>query len=308
MTLTVSVVIPCYNAASFLRETLESVLVQTRPPFEVLVIDDGSTDGSAAIAEAFCASVRVIRQENQGESAARNRGVNLAQGEWIAFLDADDIWMPEKLDRQLALVAPDVIAVHTNYYEFGRRSAIRDYSATPEAERYTPDNMLFTPLFPSSVIVRKSHCPEFPTWTRNGEDWFWCQELAFKGRIRLVPEVLCGYRLHEFNQGIRDITAPIRTHQTAERWIQEHRSELSLEAIELLRRHWLKRTAKAALRSKARRDWDSYWKLRRHLMPFHEYPETGRILAQKVYPRWLYVLKDSVFGRHRNSAMPRASI
>ena len=96
----VTVVIPCFNAARFLRETLESALNQSHAPIEVLVIDDGSTDQSAAIAASYGPPVRVISQTNQGESVARNRGIEEARGSWIAFLDADDIWLPEKLERQ----------------------------------------------------------------------------------------------------------------------------------------------------------------------------------------------------------------
>src|SRR5262249_59293001 len=107
---TISVVIPCYNGARFLRETLASVLAQTLPPLEVLVIDDGSTDDSGAVAESFGPPVRVIRQPNQGESVARNRGIEEAKGEWVGFLDADDLWNPDKLERQWQVGDPDVLA------------------------------------------------------------------------------------------------------------------------------------------------------------------------------------------------------
>jgi len=78
------------------------------------VIDDGSSDNSAEIAAAFGPPVRVLRQPNQGESVARNRGMEEARGSWIAFLDADDLWRPRKLESQLALVDDGVVAVHTN--------------------------------------------------------------------------------------------------------------------------------------------------------------------------------------------------
>jgi glycosyltransferase involved in cell wall biosynthesis len=96
---TVSIITPCYNGAKYLRETLESALNQTHPPLEVIVVDDGSTDDSAAIAESFGPPVRVIRQQNQGESVARNRGIAEAQGTQILFLDADDLLHPEALER-----------------------------------------------------------------------------------------------------------------------------------------------------------------------------------------------------------------
>ena len=93
----ISVVIPCCNAAAFLRATIASILGQTQSVLEVIVVDDGSTDDSASIAESFGPPVRVIRQPNQGESAARNRGIEAAVGEWVAFLDADDLWLPTKI-------------------------------------------------------------------------------------------------------------------------------------------------------------------------------------------------------------------
>jgi glycosyltransferase involved in cell wall biosynthesis len=97
-----SVVIPVYNGERFLAEALESVFAQTLPPYEVIVVDDGSTDASAEVAGRF--PVTLIRQENRGPGAARNAGVAQCTGEYLAFLDADDIWLPEKLERQMALL------------------------------------------------------------------------------------------------------------------------------------------------------------------------------------------------------------
>lgn len=98
----VSVVIPCYNAAPYLAEALRSVLSQVPTPHEVIVVDDGSTDGSGDIARGFGDPVRVVRQEQQGASAARNHGVLLSSGDVLAFLDADDVWPPGSLAVRLA--------------------------------------------------------------------------------------------------------------------------------------------------------------------------------------------------------------
>src|SRR4249919_215905 len=100
----ISAVVPCYNAGPFLRQTLQSVLAQTCPVFEIIVVDDGSTDESAAVAKTFRPLVRVIQQENRGESVARNRGIDEAQGDWVALLDADDIWEPTKLEKQIETI------------------------------------------------------------------------------------------------------------------------------------------------------------------------------------------------------------
>ncbi|MBS1817572.1 MAG: glycosyltransferase family 2 protein [Acidobacteria bacterium] len=94
---TISVVTPCYNGARYLRDTLGSALAQSKAPLEVIVVDDGSTDDSAAVAESVGGCVRVIRQSNQGESVARNRGLEEARGSHVLFLDADDLLAPEAL-------------------------------------------------------------------------------------------------------------------------------------------------------------------------------------------------------------------
>ncbi len=96
---TVSIITPCYNGARYLRDTLQSAVSQSRPPLEVIVIDDGSKDDSAAIAESFGPPVRVIRQTNHGESYARNRGIETARGSHVLFLDADDLLAPGALEH-----------------------------------------------------------------------------------------------------------------------------------------------------------------------------------------------------------------
>ena len=105
----ISVVVPAWRAEKTLAATLDSILSQTWRELEVLVVDDASPDGTLALAQSYAAKeprVRVIAQpQNGGVSKARNRGVREARGEWIAFLDSDDLWMPEKLERQMALAA-----------------------------------------------------------------------------------------------------------------------------------------------------------------------------------------------------------
>lgn len=104
MSRTVSVVLPCFNRASILPRAISSVFKQTFAPNEIIVVDDGSTDSSAEIAASMTGpiSVRVIRQENAGASAARNAGLKVARSGWVAFLDSDDAWHPRKLELQMA--------------------------------------------------------------------------------------------------------------------------------------------------------------------------------------------------------------
>jgi glycosyltransferase involved in cell wall biosynthesis len=97
----VSIIVPIYNCAHFLPDALDSILAQQYPNMEIIVVDDGSSDSSAEVAEAYGASVKVIRQKNQGPAAARNRGVRESSGEYLAFLDGDDAWLPGKLLAQM---------------------------------------------------------------------------------------------------------------------------------------------------------------------------------------------------------------
>lgn len=128
----VSVVVPAFNAGRFLREALESALDQSLAPSEVVVVDDGSTDDTASVLEQFHGRIVRLRQSNAGQASARNRGVGSATGNLLAFLDADDIWSREKLERQVALFEgrPEVGLVYCSMRELrtdgspgGRRQA-----------------------------------------------------------------------------------------------------------------------------------------------------------------------------------------
>ncbi len=131
----VSVIIPAYNEAGRIAAGIESVLAQTRAPAEILVIDDGSTDATAAIAARY--PVRVIRQRNAGISAARNRGFREATGSWIALLDADDLWLPERLAslERAASVRPAIAF------------AFSDYTVEEDGVPNAPSNLARTPQY-----------------------------------------------------------------------------------------------------------------------------------------------------------------
>ncbi len=118
----VSVVIPLYNARDVIRETIETVLAQTWKDYDVIVVDDGSTDGSGAIVREFGGRIRYIRQENGGVARARNRGVAESTGEFIALLDHDDLWHPAKLEKQVAVLdrCPEVGMVITDVVHLDR--------------------------------------------------------------------------------------------------------------------------------------------------------------------------------------------
>ena len=99
---TVSVIVPTFNRAAWLESTVRSALAQTHAPLEIIVVDDGSTDGTEAVARGLPAPVTYLRQPNAGVAAARNAGARVARGQWLAFLDCEDVWEPRKLECQLA--------------------------------------------------------------------------------------------------------------------------------------------------------------------------------------------------------------
>lgn len=113
-----SVVIPAYNAGRYISRAIDSILAQTRKAHEIIVVDDGSTDDTKAVLQPYADRARYVRQENAGECVARNTGIRMATGRWIAFLDADDEWLPRHLSAQTALLHrnPNLVWSTGNYY------------------------------------------------------------------------------------------------------------------------------------------------------------------------------------------------
>lgn len=293
----VSVVIPCYNGEAFLAEAIRSVLTQTHPPVEVIVVDDGSTDGSAGIAEAFGPPVSVVHQPNQGESIARNRGMEAAKGEWIAFLDADDVWVPTKLEQQRLAMEPGVVGIHTNYFVFGdgpRR--IVDASDVPEAIRYTAEHLCAAnPMGISTVMVRADVPSRFPVWTRYAEDLIFCLDVVRRGRIRLVREPLVGYRCHG-NRQSSDPRVETLWHATIERWLELNAGELGEGRVEAIRERCIGRLVSQARRARWDRRWPEYWAIRRHLEGRKASPAVAALFSEPIAPPWVYWLWDRLTG------------
>ena len=156
----VSVIIPTYNRAAFVYEAIDSVLGQTFQDLEVIVIDDGSTDDTASVLAAYGERILVHRQANAGVSAARNKGIELAGGEWVAFLDSDDRWLPDKLRRQMdfidahpAIVADTVNAKFVNLPEERADNSFANCGFAPAQPDGVLDRPFLTQLQHSSVAV-----------------------------------------------------------------------------------------------------------------------------------------------------------
>jgi glycosyltransferase involved in cell wall biosynthesis len=123
----ISAIIPAYNAGRFINRTIDSILAQTFKDYELIVVDDGSTDNTAEIVKSYGSKVKYIYQPNAGDGPARNTGIKAAAGKWLAFLDHDDEWLPEKLDTQMKLLSadPDLRWCGTNRYQSdGQRCAV----------------------------------------------------------------------------------------------------------------------------------------------------------------------------------------
>lgn len=200
----VSVVIPAYNAAEYLEETLSSVLSQTHRNLEVLVIDDGSTDSTADIGGSTDDQrVRVLTFPNGGLPTARNRGLDLARGEYIAFLDADDVWDTTKLERQiLALIGSDAVGVGSKMrYISARGRTGGECGESPENSDAQERIRLarFMPFPISSVLFRTAVVRDiggFDESLKQVEDLEFLSRMAARGRITWVPEKLGSYRVH----------------------------------------------------------------------------------------------------------------
>jgi glycosyltransferase involved in cell wall biosynthesis len=197
----VSVVIPAFNAAGTLAQTIESVLAQTHQPTEVVVIDDGSTDASAEVAERFPSPVTCVRTPNAGVSRARNTGIERAAGEYVAFLDADDLWRPEKLERQLEALAANKqaevstsgrIRVDADLNEI-ERTGVADFEDA--CESLLLQSMALGPV--SSIVARRELLTDlggFDLRFSQCADWDLMLRLSLRTGVAAVDEPLVLYR------------------------------------------------------------------------------------------------------------------
>ncbi|WP_018232759.1 glycosyltransferase family 2 protein [Thioalkalivibrio thiocyanodenitrificans] len=193
----VSVIIPTYNRADYLVDAIDSVLNQTVPVDEIIVIDDGSTDHTAASLRGYSRSVRLLRQDRAGAGAARNRGVHEARGELIAFLDSDDLWTPVKMELQLAAMAahPGVDIVFGHAEQF----ISSDVPAADAARLHCPNEPVPGYVFGSMLLPRPVFQRVGPIATawRVGEfiDWY-DRARALGLHIHMLEATLLRRRVH----------------------------------------------------------------------------------------------------------------
>ncbi|MEP6489079.1 glycosyltransferase [Microcoleus vaginatus GB2-A3] len=201
----VSVIIPAYNSERYIVRAVESVIDQTYPDWEIIVVDDGSTDNTRQILEPYCDLINYVYQENQGSAIARNRGCELATGEFLAFLDSDDFFLPEKLQKQLACfdADPTLDLVQTGWLLVDKKDesiyGVQPWKEAPKLDLQTL--VLYKSVRSSAILLRREW------WERLGgfkprfapiEDLDFVLRLALKGGKSVwLKEILTCYRQHD---------------------------------------------------------------------------------------------------------------
>lgn len=201
----VSIIIPAYNAEQYLQAAIESALGQSYPNKEIIVVSDGSTDRTVEIANGFGLPVRCIEKENGGVSSARNAGIEGAKGDYVAFLDADDIWRPAKLERQLRkLVGSDDDVSHTAFSVVDEGLVEIEVTSCGSVPVKTEDFFLLGNIVgtPSTVVAKRTLFEEIGGFDQNLSycaDWEMWMRLSTVSSFAYVEEPLVLYRQHEEN-------------------------------------------------------------------------------------------------------------
>lgn len=195
----ISVIVPVYNGENFLPEAINSIRQQNYTPLEIIIVDDGSTDNTAQVADTLGSDIRYIRQKNAGPAAARNAGLRIARGEVIAFLDVDDLWPPNKLEIQLARLQedpqPDIVLGRV---QFLKLPGAEDINIQFES----PDNTLVNAYLGSGVFKKSifEKVGMFDASLRYSEDQDWfLRAREQQASIIILKEITLYYRLHQNN-------------------------------------------------------------------------------------------------------------
>ena len=238
----VSVVIVTYNKAETLGPAIESVLRQTYTHFEILVVDDGSTDSTADRVKAFGNRVRYLWKENGGTGSARNLGIAQAQGQYVAFLDGDDLWLERKLELQLAAFErePGIVGTQASAFCVNEKLEVTEVRTCTPAQDTLLDFLLFhnLPAFSSTLVVRKECIRAlggFGTDLVILSDWDLACRLARAGTLRSVPEHLVLYRHYPGNQS-RDVGIHI---EPGVRSLKRFFLEPSLDPLIRVQERWI---------------------------------------------------------------------
>lgn len=202
----VSVIIPTRNRAHYLPQALDSVYAQQYPHFEILLVDDGSTDNTADIAKGYDTRLRYFRQSRKGVSAARNLALSEAKGRYVAFLDDDDWWTPDKLQKQVAYLYAhtDCGWITSGFRMVDAEGKPREHGLiVPQHQQVGVHEVaLFVFMIPSATMVRTDWLRDvggFPDGVRISEDYHLWAQLAMRGNGHVIAEALTCFRIHSGN-------------------------------------------------------------------------------------------------------------
>ena len=210
----VSIIIPTYNREEFIVETINSVLNQTYKDFEIIVIDDGSTDNTKQKLEPFSSKIKLIEQKNSERAVARNNGVKNSSGEYIAFLDSDDLWIENKLEKQVELLATSSDVILT----YGQSLRINEdgnkiKTAKRQLEGFSGDvfeKLLMRNFIVSATPLIRRECFEkttgFETKYIPYEDWEFWLRFSLLGKFHFFNKPFAYYRIHK-NQSVKLLQA-----------------------------------------------------------------------------------------------------
>lgn len=205
----VSVIIPVFNCKEYLARSIESALAQSHSALEIVAVNDGSTDGSAEVLASYASRIKVINQPNAGPSAARNNGVAHASGNYLAFLDGDDLWDPRKTEVQLAALKahPKAVAIYCDHRSIDAEDQILGYTGALEHSRSS--GKILEDLIrgqriksPTLVMVKREAFDAvggFDPALRFSEDYDLWLRLAMMGPILYQVDTLASYRVHGGN-------------------------------------------------------------------------------------------------------------
>ena len=243
-----SVVIPLYNKEKEIADTLNSVLNQSYKADEIIVVDDGSTDNSAKIVENFTKfkEIKLIRQNNMGVSAARNRGIEEAKNEYICFIDADDIWKENFLYeiKKLTEDFPKAILYSTSHMMIDESGNVISSKVSLDKNfrgyignfiKVFKDN--YGLINSSSVCIRKSINPKFPVGEKKGEDICLWLELSLKGKLAFVNKPLSIYKLNASNRSGEIHKEPLIPCQL--KWIYKNKDRVTKDIIKFVHKNIL---------------------------------------------------------------------
>lgn len=204
----VSVIIPFYTNINWLREAINSVLQQSYKNFEIIVINDGSKEDMTCFLEEYNKKIIYVEEENKGAAAARNKGIDIATGKYIAFLDSDDIWEKEKLEKQVEYMeANKLVWSHTSYSIFGEIEKSKNIDVSYFKGMSFPLSIISNPIATPCVMIRSSKIKNdkelrFNENMKSGEDTFLWVKISIKYSLGVINESLTKVRIRGSNAAL----------------------------------------------------------------------------------------------------------